>query len=961
MMAASAMTALAMEASAPAAASAAAPSAAASPASALAAAQDRCVSAPSALLSARTAWREGDAVTARAALAAVAGCDLTPEGDVAASLLLAQAALALDDPDAALAALDALPPLADLTLPDLALWLRAEALARAGAPADALPLLDQVIAQRASPWHHVARVARARNLFAAKDYAAAAADLTALIRDYPEQPQAERLWLLRAQSRQALGLLVEAAADYDRVIFEWPFKDAAKTAQAALSSLPSPPARPYAERFDRAKLLRTGRHWDLAEAAFADLLAEVATASGTSEAENRIHHQLALNAYGASRYDVAIPRLERLLSVLDASQGAGLSRADVLEHLVRCNAYSGQFDQALSWVIARDRALSERARAEKMAAFLEDNGRFPQALGLWDSLLSDADKGTWHYAFLLFNAGQDADAIKRLQRLADTSQGQARARALYWSARAHARLNRVTAARAIYEDIQTRYPLDYYGYQATNRLLELDAPAPPPYLIAGAKDDPAASPLGVGSRDEGFASASEGLTPPAIAAPPPAAAPPSESEVALPTASGLTPAPSPFAAAPATSSAASSAASSLAATPAASAPPHLTPTGDARIYWDGPPPTLRTGTASAYTLSRFSAEPVAASPWTAYDTAEPIEGALHLAANTWGDLYPDLRRADALWSAGLPTESRRTLRAVALEHRGLLSRASGNKRPLAAAPWALVGHIDALLVDHRGTKRAHWGLSSSPDRWPVPADLDGKKALAARQRAILDAGDALTDALHLAMKEAGDYHLLRRAAAPKASGLPDDAADATRERWSEAYPRAFPERVSPLSAAHGLNPYLLWGIIHIESSFNPDSISHANARGLLQVIPMTGIKIATAMGIDDYGPADLLDPNTSLRFGAWYMAQLVQKFHGQEPLAIIGYNGGPHFVARWLAMRGHALELDAFIETVPFDEARNYVKKALRVIGSYRRLYHGQPILYLGNALDPTFLPLPNY
>ena len=149
--------------------------------------------------------------------------------------------------------------------------------------------------------------------------------------------------------------------------------------------------------------------------------------------------------------------------------------------------------------------------------------------------------------------------------------------------------------------------------------------------------------------------------------------------------------------------------------------------------------------------------------------------------------------------------------------------------------------------------------------------------------------------------------------------------------------------------------------MNVESGFNPDSVSHANARGLLQVIPMTGIKIATSIGQDPYGPYDLMDYQVSIRFGVWYFARLVEKFHGRHFLAMAGYNGGPHQVARWLTQRGTAMDLDAFVETIPFNEARNYVQKATRYLGVYQRIYEGSARLYVGNRLDGRFLPQPNY
>jgi soluble lytic murein transglycosylase len=153
---------------------------------------------------------------------------------------------------------------------------------------------------------------------------------------------------------------------------------------------------------------------------------------------------------------------------------------------------------------------------------------------------------------------------------------------------------------------------------------------------------------------------------------------------------------------------------------------------------------------------------------------------------------------------------------------------------------------------------------------------------------------------------------------------------------------------------YDVNPYIMWSLMTVESSFNPDSVSVANARGLLQVIPKTGQLVALRLGYFDFGPADLMDPERSIEFGCYYFAELMTKFHGQELLAFAAYNGGPHHVSRWLQGRG-SLPLDLFVETIPFDQAREYTKKVYRHVAMYRAIYRDETELYVGNVLDPDF------
>jgi soluble lytic murein transglycosylase len=76
-------------------------------------------------------------------------------------------------------------------------------------------------------------------------------------------------------------------------------------------------------------------------------------------------------------------------------------------------------------------------------------------------------------------------------------------------------------------------------------------------------------------------------------------------------------------------------------------------------------------------------------------------------------------------------------------------------------------------------------------------------------------------------------------------------------------------------------------------------------------------------------------------FGGWYLRELVLKFNGQVPLAVSSYNAGPGAVTRWLKQRGD-LDLDEFVEEIPFKETRNYCKRVLQTYGIYRYWYLGE-------------------
>ena len=122
----------------------------------------------------------------------------------------------------------------------------------------------------------------------------------------------------------------------------------------------------------------------------------------------------------------------------------------------------------------------------------------------------------------------------------------------------------------------------------------------------------------------------------------------------------------------------------------------------------------------------------------------------------------------------------------------------------------------------------------------------------------------------------------------------------------------------------------------------------------MQVIPKTGRLVAKNLGERGFSEANLAEPEVAIRFGCWYLHELMKKFKGQEPLVFSAYNGGPHNVAYWVERKGE-LPLDEFIEEMRFTEAREYAKKVTRYVRLYRRIYEDRFKLYLPNTIDPDY------
>jgi soluble lytic murein transglycosylase len=139
------------------------------------------------------------------------------------------------------------------------------------------------------------------------------------------------------------------------------------------------------------------------------------------------------------------------------------------------------------------------------------------------------------------------------------------------------------------------------------------------------------------------------------------------------------------------------------------------------------------------------------------------------------------------------------------------------------------------------------------------------------------------------------------------------------------------------AAGHNLDPYLMAALINQESAFDPRIKSSANAIGLMQVLPSTGRQYARTLRLKRYATASLTRPETNIQIGTAYFADLVRRSSGIAQ-ALASYNAGERRVAQWNAERP-GLELDEYIDDIPFPETQTYVKKILGTSEDYRRLY----------------------
>lgn len=156
------------------------------------------------------------------------------------------------------------------------------------------------------------------------------------------------------------------------------------------------------------------------------------------------------------------------------------------------------------------------------------------------------------------------------------------------------------------------------------------------------------------------------------------------------------------------------------------------------------------------------------------------------------------------------------------------------------------------------------------------------------------------------------------------------------------YPNYYWDQIESAAEDASVDPFLVLSVIRQESYFNEDALSHAGAMGLMQIMPQTGRKLASTLGLNTYQRSLLFDPGVSIQLGAWFLADQVRSFatgsHGlQFPLGLAAYNAGPRVARRWLE-RFPIEDQDAFVERIPYKETRLYVKKVLKNYTIYRTL-----------------------
>ncbi|MDA3934954.1 MAG: transglycosylase SLT domain-containing protein [Gammaproteobacteria bacterium] len=164
--------------------------------------------------------------------------------------------------------------------------------------------------------------------------------------------------------------------------------------------------------------------------------------------------------------------------------------------------------------------------------------------------------------------------------------------------------------------------------------------------------------------------------------------------------------------------------------------------------------------------------------------------------------------------------------------------------------------------------------------------------------------------------------------------------DATRQMYALRFPVSYEAIVRQQANVHQVDTALIYGLMRAESAMNPQAISSANARGLMQVTPATARALASRHGLSYSGSASLLQADTNITFGTTMLADMLARYAGDPVLVLGAYNAGPQVLQRW-QQQNRPERPDIWVETIPYFETREYIPRVLAFSVIYDWLLNG--------------------
>ncbi|MBP7002452.1 lytic transglycosylase domain-containing protein [Amaricoccus sp.] len=350
-----------------------------------------------------------------------------------------------------------------------------------------------------------------------------------------------------------------------------------------------------------------------------------------------------------------------------------------------------------------------------------------------------------------------------------------------------------------------------------------------------------------------------------------------------------------------------------------------------------------------------------------------VASAYALAAANYGNAASGADYADAEWVAGFIALTRMDDPDAAAAHfvrfreavatpislgragywLGLAEAARGDDAAAMAA-WTEGGRYQTSFYGQLSAERA--GLSPDPalagdaaaPRWRGRQFALGSVVQAAQLLEL--AGDDVRATLFFRQAGEGQTPRLRAALAQMAAdlGRPHLAVRIAKDAAADGV--ILPSQYYPLHAiAAGSWPVpteLALAIARQESEFNPEAVSAAGARGLMQLMPATAEEVSGKLGVPFEQARLTADPLYNATLGTAYLARMLRAYDGSYVLTAAAYNAGPGRVREWLAANGDprdpGVDAVAWIEAIPFEETRNYVMRVMESLHVYRARLGGQ-------------------
>ena len=304
--------------------------------------------------------------------------------------------------------------------------------------------------------------------------------------------------------------------------------------------------------------------------------------------------------------------------------------------------------------------------------------------------------------------------------------------------------------------------------------------------------------------------------------------------------------------------------------------------------------------------------------------------------------HPNVRRQSDYWYA-------RTI-----ERLGQKAEAAAIYQKLASAPYA---DIYALHSVARGAKRQENKtnpLKKQAMDWGALAEKQMPKELqlAYELTALTAMRDAFNEVRKNMRRANGRYAEALLADIYNAQGNKVLMYRAIRKAWPQLatveqdsaptyfiemyYPRRYAEHIDEYSKERNLDPNLVRALILQESYYNPRARSAVGATGLMQLMPPTAKEHARKLGIS-FAVSRLENPEVNVRLGTFHLRMLLNMFKGNTYLAVASYNAGQGNVLKW-RRAAPSRPMDEFLESIPFPETRNYVKRVTMLKSAYERL-----------------------